>query len=635
MASLVPLASFVAIFLVFQRSQAVPSWRRSFLSASLVWGLLLTAITEVLSLFRGITYWAVLGLWLLSLIVAAIFYVRLGVSVKGSSVRPLFGEFSRFELSLLAALGLIAVAVGMIAWIWPPNTWDSMTYHMSRVVHWIQNRTVANYPTNILRQLHQNPQAEFTILNFQILTGSDRLANLIQWFSMIGSMVGVSLLAGELGASLRGQILAAVFAGTIPMGILQASSTQNDYVVGYWLVCLAYFALRLKADGASLYALATGASLALAILTKPTAYIFAFPFMVWVGLSLIKSRRARGLALIMAVVMISFVINFGHYTRNYALYGNPIGPGQEGGSYRYANDTFTIPSASSNVIRNIGLHIGTPFGQVNAVLESGIYGLHSIVGIDPNDPRTTWRGTGFHVARASTHEDLAGNPLHLVLIAGCIPFLFLHGRNKQDARYYFVCVLAAFLLFSVSLKWQPWHSRLQLPLFVLWSPLIGLVLSEIRSRRFANLIVVILLLGAVPWVVFNSSRPVIGERSIIGTDRDARYFANRPSLYEPYKRSAQFLTGSRCSDIGLTMGGDDWEYPFWVFLSENHRRKVRLEHVNVPNISRAEYRNSPFANFTPCAVIVVGADQPSELRVANATYLRESFADPVGVFMRR
>jgi 4-amino-4-deoxy-L-arabinose transferase-like glycosyltransferase len=506
---------------------------------------------------------------------------------------------------------------------------------MSRVAHWIQNRSVENYPTSILRQLHQNPQAEFDILNFQILSGGDRLANLIQWFSMIGSLVGVSLLAGELGAGLRGQIFAAVFAGTIPMGILQASSTQNDYVVAFWLVCLAYYALRLKAHGNPLYALATGASLGLAILTKPTAYIYAFPFMVWFGLSLTKSRHARGLALIMLVVTTSLVINLGHYTRNYRLYGSPMGPGQEGGAYRYANDVFTIPSATSGVIRNIGLHIGTPFRQVNAVLERGVYGMHRFIGIDPNDRRTTWSGGEFHVGRTSAHEDLAGNPLHLVLIAGCIPYLFLRRRNKQDARYYFVCVLAAFLLFSLYLKWQPWHSRLQLPLFVLWSPVIGLALSEIRYRRFANLIMVILLLGAMPWVVHNSSRPLIGERSIVGTDRDARYFANWPSLYEPYKRSAQFLSRSGCSDIGLILGGDDFEYPFWVFLNEHNGRKVRLEHVNVRNISRTEEMNYPFAYFTPCAVIVVGTDQSSELHVANATYFRESFADPVGVFVRR
>lgn len=635
MASLVPLACFVAIVLVFQRSQAVPSWRRSFLAASLVWGLLLTAITEFLSLFRQITFSAVLGLWLLSLVVAVIVYIRLGGSVKGPTTRSLFAGLSPFERSLLAALAFIAAVIAIIAWISPPNNWDSLTYHMSRVAHWIQNKSVANYPTNILRQLHQNPQAEFTILNVQILTGSDRLANLIQWFSMIGSMVGVSLLAKQFGASLRGQIFAAVVAATIPMGILQGSSTQNDYVVAFWLVCLVYYAMLLKADGNPLYALATGASLGLAILTKGTAYLYAFPFMVWVGVSLIKSRHAKALTPIALIALTSLVVNAGHDTRNYQLYGNPIGPGQEGGSFKYENETFTISSAASNVIRNVGLHAGTPFNEVNAALENGIYQLHRVIGIDPNDRRTTWPRTEFHVARPSSHEDLAGNPLHLVLIAACIPFLFLQRRNNRDARYYSLCLLAAFLLFSVYLKWQPWHSRLQLPLFVLWAPVIGLLLSETRYRRVANLIVVILIVGAIPSVVHNSSRPLIGERSIIATGRAEQYFANRPALYDAYNRSAQILSSSRCSDIGLISGGNDWEYPFWVLLGEHERHRFRLEHVNVRNISRTEYGKYPFQTFVPCAVIVVGGEGSNELRVGNASYLRESFADPVGVFIRK
>ena len=118
-----------------------------------------------------------------------------------------------------------------------------MTYHMSRVAHWIQNQSVAHYPTNIPRQLELAPWAEFTVTHFQLLTGGDRLANSVQWFSMAGSLLGVSLIAQQLGAGVVGQVLAVVFAATIPMGILQGSSTQNDYVVTFWLICVAYYTL--------------------------------------------------------------------------------------------------------------------------------------------------------------------------------------------------------------------------------------------------------------------------------------------------------------------------------------------------------------------------------------------------------
>ncbi len=55
---------------------------------------------------------------------------------------------------------------------------------------------------------------------------------------MAGSLVGVSWIAASIGATRRGQIFAALFAVSVPMGVLQASSTQNDYVVAFWAVCL-------------------------------------------------------------------------------------------------------------------------------------------------------------------------------------------------------------------------------------------------------------------------------------------------------------------------------------------------------------------------------------------------------------
>jgi 4-amino-4-deoxy-L-arabinose transferase-like glycosyltransferase len=99
---------------------------------------------------------------------------------------------------------------------------------------------------------------------------------------MLGSLVGVSLIAQQLGGPPHSQVLATVVCTTIPMGILQASSSQTDYVVAFWLVCLVYFLGRLVRHRGSKHhsvdMLCVGASLGLAVLTKPTAYFIALPF---------------------------------------------------------------------------------------------------------------------------------------------------------------------------------------------------------------------------------------------------------------------------------------------------------------------------------------------------------------------
>jgi 4-amino-4-deoxy-L-arabinose transferase-like glycosyltransferase len=162
-------------------------------------------------------------------------------------------------------------------------------------------------------------------MHLQILSGGDRFANFVQWFSMVGSIIGVSLIAKELGASARGQVFSAVFCATIPMGILQGSSTQNDYVVGFWLVCLAYYvllAVKVKNNQTSL--LFIGASLGLAILTKSSAYFYACPFMVWFGLVKLKRLRWKVWKSFFVLSIICFLVNVNHYLRNFYLFGSII-----------------------------------------------------------------------------------------------------------------------------------------------------------------------------------------------------------------------------------------------------------------------------------------------------------------------
>lgn len=448
-----------------------------------------------------------------------------------------------------------------------------MAYHMVRVVHWIQDHSVAHYPTIFLPQLYQGPWAEFAIMHFQILSGGDRFANLVQWFSMLGSLLGISLIAKHLGADLRGQVFSAVVAATIPMGILQASSTQNDYVVSFWLVCLVYYVLLIvKAKISLAYLLGIGSSLGLAILTKGTGYIYAFPFFMWLLLSQFKKLGWKIWKPLFTIAVIVVLINLGHYLRNFDLFGTPIataGTGKE----KYTNDVLSISIFTSNIIRNLSLHIGTPISILNGVIEKGIYLIHTALKVDINDPRTTSWG-GFSVQPLNRWEDSAGNLIHLLLILYTI-VLFLTRKSIRKQRYivsYLLVVTCAFLLFCFLLKWQPWHSRLHLPIFVLFSAFVGVVLSKLSNYKIANSIIVVLILSSFLWVFFNETRPLILDthvfkessriENIFNTSRTEQYFTYRAStrtLKDPYVRAVNFVKSKNCSKIGLSLPYDPWE----------------------------------------------------------------------------
>jgi Dolichyl-phosphate-mannose-protein mannosyltransferase len=624
MSVILPLLCFLGTLLLVQKIHRLGGWRASFLFGAIIWGVVLTAMTEALSLLRWIAFWPLLGGWTLTLLV-------LSLLLNTRSKQPLdlpqdlgLLRISRFEIALLLGLLLILVATGVTALVAPPNFWDSMTYHMSRVVHWVQDRSVANYPTHILRQLYMNPWSEFAILHLQVLSRGDRFANLVEWASMVGSVVGVSLLAKELGADRRGQIFAAVVCATIPMGILQASSTQTDYVVSFWLVCFVYFTMLLRTKPHVLHASATGAALGLAILTKATAYLYALPFAVWVGASVVKARRTKGLLLVALALTIALATNLGHYGRNYGLFGTPLGPSGEGPGEAYTNDVFTWSALVSNVSRNVGLEIGTPFGRVNRASTRIIYAVHELIGISPSDSRTTWESKQFKVPPASLHESFAGSPLHLILLLASALVWFSTRHGDRDRGLYILSVGLGFLVFCGYLRWQPWHNRLHLPLFVLSAPFIGLVLGDrVRNRAIANSCMLVLIVVSLPWVFKNKSRPLLGRNSIFTTSRTKQYFKDRGGI-AAYIEATRIISGFHCQDVGMILGKDNYEYPLWILLRNQTTDTLWLEHVNVTNESQKYARENHSGRPMPCAIFDLSQDlPPSTLSVGGVVYSRE------------
>ncbi len=632
MFAIFPLLCFIFSWLSFQKKQGtILGWRGSFLSAALIWGLLVVVSTEVLSLLHAISFAPILIFWIIAAsIAAACFFLD-------SKSKPLIitwpnPKLSLFEILLLSCLGLIILIIGLIAFTAPPNTWDSMTYHMSRVMHWIQNHSIINYPTHILRQLWLGPYAEFSILHLHILSGSDRLANLVQWFSMVGSVCGVSFLAKQLNANRHGQILSSIVAATIPMGILQASSTQNDYVVTFWLICFTCFFFLFKKQTKWIYTLPMALSLGLALLTKGTAYIYAFPFMVWWFLANLKTCRRQIWKPLLTVFLCIFILNGGQYYRNFNLGGHIISPTNL--SKNVSNKTFGIRPLAINVIRNAAMHCTTSFPRLNKTIEKTVLRLHDTLGIAPDDPRLTYGGK-FLIPRLRTHEDHAGNPVHIMFILICIIlFCLRYRRESSNLKKYFFSILGCFLLFCLYIKWQPWHSRLHLPMFILYAPFIGIVVSQTSKFQLANIITIFFLFSAKPYLLHNASRPLFSvHNTIFSISRTNQYFTNRPDLQQSYLNTSQYIQSIECSDIGIMIGTDSWEYPLWPLIKKNNTKNYRLEHIEVNNLSLKKTENYPLSNFLPCAIVKADGDN-TKIQFDENTFIKTRKFHNMNIFLK-
>src|SRR3990172_8247405 len=168
--ALLPLVAW-ALFLGFLRSRGF-GWRTAFLATAVLWGVSVTLLTELLSLFGALNRPWVAGGWTTLALVAGVMFFRSDTFPKAQTIPTL----SRLEKHIVAAISVILACTFVIAIVSPPNCGDCMTYHMSRVMHWLQQGSVDHFPTSILRQIELNTWAEYAILQLQVLSGGDYLA---------------------------------------------------------------------------------------------------------------------------------------------------------------------------------------------------------------------------------------------------------------------------------------------------------------------------------------------------------------------------------------------------------------------------------------------------------------------------
>lgn len=617
---LLPLLPVLCLVLLWSALRPLAAGRRErLLAAAAALGVWIVLVSEGLSLAGALTAPAVRLSWALLAAALAVLAARVRARPAASpepSASP--GVLGGAVLAAAAVLLLALLAGALFA---APNTYDSMTYHMTRVVRWIQQGSLEHFPSHNLRQVQYGYFAEAAVLHLFLLRGSDRLANLPQWLSLAGSLAGVSLLAARLGAARGGQILAAVFCLTLPMGIVQATGTQNDLVTAFWAICMAWAVLR-RGDASTpgarrLWDLVFGAALGLAVLTKATGYLYAAPFAVWYLAALVRREGRSAWRVAVPVLLLAAALNLGLWWRNFALFGSPLGT--ESNRVLVSNRAWWPGLVLSNAVRNLAVHanVAVPGGaDPRPSVEAAVRRLHAWIGVDVEDPRSTYeRSPTFRIVTRPFHEDDAGNGFHLLVLLAALPLLA--ARRSGEARgllAYGIAVLAGFLLLCLYLKWQHWISRLQLPLFVLAAPLVAVAVSTRLGRRPALLLSAFLLGMAWPPSAHADPRPLVGPASVFRADRTGQMFRNRPERLQPYQDLAARIQASGCRRIGLVTDYNDYEYPLWILLDRGAERRFRIEHVEVENESAPLLKREPFRGFRPCLTASLRASKIGLLR---------------------
>src|SRR5579859_4510135 len=473
---LAPILAFVLLVRLLVRKVDL---RTAILAAMAALGVFVVVATEGLSAFDAVTRAGVGTAWIvlaLALLGVDRLLPRAPLNIRPISTQDVrrYASSNPLEAALLVATVTLVGLVFVTAIVAPPNTWDVMDYHMTRVIMWIQHRNVRLFTSPDYSHAVFAPWAEYGLLHFDLLWGGDRFVNLVEWGSMVGSLIGASVIARDLGAGPRGQILAAFLVSALPEGVLEASGAMNTYVISLWGVIACVFLLRCARFPTMPNVLGGAAALGLAVLTKGSAYVY-MPFMV-LGVWAVGTKTSRLYLLKAAPVILLVVValNGPHALREYQFTGSPLGLPFPAGGIRlhWSNDRITLTGTISNILRNLSLHAVMPVGgRINAATESAVRTLIRAIGADPDDTANTWLETqwfsGYHLPPTwlQRHETFTGNPPQLALgfVSG---YFLLADRSRTiswQTKVFALSIALSFTLYCALLRWQIWGGRHQLP----------------------------------------------------------------------------------------------------------------------------------------------------------------------------
>lgn len=567
-------------------TEVVGGIRLALVRAALVVGGAATVLVELLSLLHALTTLWVAGCWAVATVALLVSFFR-GYRREPIDRQALSswwdgGNWWDASRWMVLAVGGLVLGELVVAIASPPNNYDSYTYHLPKIEHWVVQHDVAFYPTVINRQLGQSPGAEYLLLHLRLLTGGDRAYNLLQLAAALGCVLIASRIVAQLGGSRRAQLIAGLVVASTPIVALEATSTQTDLVMACWAGCVTTLVLdELHRRSTLVTVVLLGLGSGLAVLAKTTALLIVGPMMLIWLVAQVRLRWPRAVLGALAVTVVALAVAGPYLVRVTAEYGSPLGPAELQGLI--SMQRHDPPAVLVNALRVAHTALEVPLGSLNSAAASGIDHLSRGMGVDPNGAQITFARAQFPSLSWPPDEDKASMPVQgtLVLLAA-VAMMVRPRDNAVLIRLYGAVFWLAALGFVATVKWQPWGNRLITFLLAFGAPLVGLWLDRFFTKRFtAWLVTAVLVAGACAGglaVAYGWPRRLVGHGSVFTESTLQARFQRRPDWQAQYVWATDAVRASGARKVGLVQGYDAWEYPWWILLKGDD-----IESLQSPN----------------------------------------------------
>jgi hypothetical protein len=575
--------------------------RLAFVKSCLLVSLISYLLAEILSIQNRLNYSNTCFAWFIVALVTGYFFLKQKSAVNFSAFK--LGSFNLSSFSLkgiekkysnlfLFSVVFILFPLLLLSIFIPPNNWDSLAYHLPRIEHWIQDKNIYPYPTNLIRQIITPPMSEYILLQLRMLSGNDWYLNLVQYFSLLGVLLMATQILSFVKINYKGQLLVYFMLLSLPLLVFQSTTTQTDLLATFYLLSFLLFSWQyVNEEGLNKWTtFYLVLSLCLGVLTKYTVAIFALPFIAYLVYFVLMNVFINGKAKIQLIVTplimaigLSAITIAPYLIRNQQAFGSLTG--NEYFSASMSNSKLSLQYTISNCFKNVADFISVPMNTFNNILFTILNKAHSIIGISINDKGANWNNMDF-VINNHINEDSAGSLLHFLIVCVSIAFSFTL-KNKKSILIYLSGLFLTLIIYSAIIRYSPWNNRLFLPLTILFllSAAYILHLSIINPKVQYGFKVLLFIIATLP-VYFNRAKPIIadpfylkrvlshspkaalGSKTVFEKSRMENYFVWTPFLQRQLDTVFNQIPTDK-NRIDLSTEFDSHEYMIWLYAQKH------------------------------------------------------------------
>lgn len=633
---LVLFASFITIFLNYLDSSG--KYVEVLIKSVVTWCGLLLLQVEIMSCFGLVNTLSVLLFWIcVCMLICSIRIKRKKWVFKCKEfltyVKTVMGH-NKFLVGVFG--GILILSVFTV-----PYNWDSMTYHISRIAHWVQNQSVAHYGTGILRQISSPPLHEFVGLHVYILLGdSDVFLNMIQYGAFVINAIIIYAISSKLGCKSKFCRLAVLLFCSMPIAFAEAITTQNDQFAGMWMLIYVYYIMDFmhiekKIDFTKetvIKCFIMAACVGYGYLSKPSVCIGMLFFAVILLFTCIFRRDSFCTIskLICLSLFIITIIILPEVIRNISTFGAVL---HSGTGSRQLVGTMNPFYLFINGIKNFTFNLPTIFiPQSSQFLKLAVCKIATLLNVDINAVSISEDGKIFSVGAPDTYgHDRAVNSI--VLIVTVICFLWCLHRRRQENYYqrqYTYIVFALFIVFCTVVRWEPFVSRYMLPYLALLCIMASVQLQDISQNakmemwRISCVPVVCCLCIVQLSLLFSYHIDILLEQEV---KRPTGYFRSRRNIEISYTEACEYISLNGYEEIGLILGGDSYEYPIFYMLKNKVKR---IEHILVTNES-CKYEDML---YEPDCVLTTNISEDT-IEIHNNSYEKVMDGEEIKVYIKK